>query len=831
MADPPGFYGYPTFGSGGGGNSNSIAAGTGLTSTTNGSTQTLSASGPYVTWYSEPGIANSRGILAGNNVTFFNDGTNITLSAQVTGSGATSSGSYLTAITEASLAQSRVATQGNGITISDGGAGGNMTFAVSTAVLGASLLVFATGDTILTGKKLLKAGTNVTLATDSTSVQINASGGGGSGTVTSVDFAAPNIFSVSGNPITNSGTITLSLVAQGSGKFLGGPTSGADANPSFRALVEGDIPQLSLSKITNAAPADAFYITTASNGTLTNERTFVAAGGLTQQDNGTTFTVSSSALQPLDATLTALAAYNTNGFVIQTAPDTFVGRGLSVAGGLTMQDTGTNILISASGVSGGGGGTVTSVSVGNLAPIFTSNVGDPTGAASVTYSLANAPQNAFLAGPSAGGAGAPWYRSIQTVDLPASIQSLPGEAYVTLGNTSGLTNERALTVAGGLTIQDNGPNSTVVVSASALQPLNTNLTALGALNSTGFIQQTGAGTFSERTITVAGGLNIQDTGTSILISSSSVAGTVTSVAQSVPASIMSVSGSPITSSGTLSISLLTQPSGLVWAGPSSGADATPTFRALVANDIPNLSTSKLTSGTLPIARGGTETTTAPTNGQLLIGNAGGTYTVASITAGTGVQVTNGNGTITVAASGALGGTVTSVGISGPSIISWANSPVTASGTLTGTLVNQSSGLALMGPASGAATTPTFRKLTYLDLPIDAGTNVTFTPSNDRITISASGGGGGGLTYSALSANASASVGVVYGCNTASASMTLYLPASPTAGQEVYIKHRVSGNTLTVVPYQGTIDGLSSVTSTTLYDAYHLIYDGSGWMVI
>ncbi len=30
--------------------------------------------------------------------------------------------------------------------------------------------------------------------------------------------------------------------------------------------------------------------------------------------------------QPLDATLTALAAYNTNGILTQTAPDTFTGR-------------------------------------------------------------------------------------------------------------------------------------------------------------------------------------------------------------------------------------------------------------------------------------------------------------------------------------------------------------------------------------------------------------------------------------------------------------------------------------------------------------------------
>jgi len=58
------------------------------------------------------------------------------------------------------------------------------------------------------------------------------------------------------------------------------------------------------------------------------------------------------------------------------------------------------------------------------------------------------------------------------------------------------------------------------------------------------------------------------------------------------------------------------------------------------------------SGTLPIANGGTALTTTPTNGQLLIGN-GTNYTLAAITAGTGITVTNASGSITIAASGSV----------------------------------------------------------------------------------------------------------------------------------------------------------------------------------
>lgn len=66
----------------------------------------------------------------------------------------------------------------------------------------------------------------------------------------------------------------------------------------------------------------------------------------------------------------------------------------------------------------------------------------------------------------------------------------------------------------------------------------------------------------------------------------------------------------------------------------------------------------IVSGTLAIARGGTNLGTTPTNGQLLIGNGTG-YTLSTLTAGSNITVTNASGSITIAstASGS-GGTKT-----------------------------------------------------------------------------------------------------------------------------------------------------------------------------
>lgn len=62
------------------------------------------------------------------------------------------------------------------------------------------------------------------------------------------------------------------------------------------------------------------------------------------------------------------------------------------------------------------------------------------------------------------------------------------------------------------------------------------------------------------------------------------------------------------------------------------------------------------------------------------------------------------------------GSVTSVGLSLPSIFSVTNSPVTSTGTLTASLATQSANTVFAGPASGSSSAPTFRSLEDADIP-------------------------------------------------------------------------------------------------------------------
>ena len=167
-----------------------------------------------------------------------------------------------------------------------------------------------------------------------------------------------------------------------------------------------------------------------------------------------------------------------------------------------------------------------------------------------------------------GTSGSPVWRTIgDTVSL-SSIADWPSAVSAAeVGYLDGVTS--------GIQSQLAGLSSSIASVNSALagkQAADADLTAIAALTgSYGYLRKTAEGAW---TIDAGGG--------------GGGGGTVTSVGLTAP-SIFSVSGSPVTTSGVLGLALANQGANTVLAGPSSGSAATPGFRALVAADIPSLS--------------------------------------------------------------------------------------------------------------------------------------------------------------------------------------------------------------------------------------------------
>lgn len=81
----------------------------------------------------------------------------------------------------------------------------------------------------------------------------------GLGGVTSVGLSLPNVFTVSGSPVTGSGTLSATLATQTANYVWSGPTEGSAAAPTFRALVAADIPTLTAAKISDLATTVQAY--------------------------------------------------------------------------------------------------------------------------------------------------------------------------------------------------------------------------------------------------------------------------------------------------------------------------------------------------------------------------------------------------------------------------------------------------------------------------------------------------------------------------------------------------------------------------------------------
>lgn len=130
------------------------------------------------------------------------------------------------------------------LAVSRGGTGVN-----TTPANGQLLIGNGTGYTVAN----ISAGSNITITNTAGGISIASSNPGG--TVTSVGLSMPTQFAVTNSPVTSSGTLTAAWNNQTANYVLAGPTTGAAAAPTFRALVAADIPSLSyVSSVSGTSP-------------------------------------------------------------------------------------------------------------------------------------------------------------------------------------------------------------------------------------------------------------------------------------------------------------------------------------------------------------------------------------------------------------------------------------------------------------------------------------------------------------------------------------------------------------------------------------------------
>ena len=256
-------------------------------------------------------------------------------------------------------------------------------------------------------------------------------------------------------------------------------------------------------------------------------------------------------------------------------------------------------------------------------------------------------------------------------------------------------------VQGGVTVKVSAADITAgrAVSASSLT-LDTALgVSSGGTGQTSYtngqllIGNTTGNTLTKATLTAGTNVSITNGAGSITINASDqFVGTVTSVGGTGTVNGITLTGTvtsagDLTLGGTLSgVDLATQTTGTL--SVSRGGTGATTLTGVVKGNGTSAFTAGTValgsevSGTLPVANGGTGQTSY-TDGQLLIGNStGNTLAKATLTAGSGIAITNGAGSVTIAATGGTG-TVTSVDVSGGTTgLTTSGGPITGSGTIT-----------------------------------------------------------------------------------------------------------------------------------------------------
>lgn len=435
-------------------------------------------------------------------------------------------------------------------------------------------------------------------------------------------------------------------------------------------------------------------------------------------------------------------AANTNATYVLVQPASGLPNSavLQVSTGLLLQSTGGILTISATG---GGAGTVTSVGLTAPNDLFTPTGSPVTSSGNLGLTKVSQSSNLFYASPS-GSAGVPIFRPVTANDIAGLFStgsniSIVGGTTLTFSATGLVSQYASGTVTSvGLSLPNIFVTGTAVTSSG-------NLTATLASQSANLI----FGSPASGGIPLFRGLLLSDL----------PVGNYTVGYSNILNNLASGNGTGfLTQNGSLVAWRTFQGTGNRITISNPDGTGNPTFD--IGSEVYTSSSSdilnKLASG-------------VPSAGQVLVGNSTGNYTLAQIVAGTGVQVNSGSGFINIAASGytagigitisptnvistlASTGTVASVGLSLPNIFTVSNSPVTSTGTLTGTLNTQAASSFWGGPLSGANSTPLFRAIASSDISqalagnLIQGTNVSITRSGNTFTISSTASGGGSFT--------------------------------------------------------------------------------------
>ncbi len=539
-----------------------------------------------------------------------------------------------------------------------------------------------------------------------------ATGSAGTGSVTSVGLSLPSLFTVTNSPVTSSGTLTGTLASQTANTLLAAP-SGAAGTPTFRELVAADIPTLNQSTTGSAATltSDVNNSTKAGTGALANSTGTwnTAFGALALPSNTTGQSNSAFGYNALNANVTnsSNSAFGYAALLSNTADNNSAFGYVA----LVTNTTGTQNTGMGFGVLHNNTTASNNTALGYDA-LFTNATGAQNAAVgSLALFYNTASDNAAL--------------GFQALYLNTGAQNTAVGSTSMDANTTGATN----TAVGynSLGANTTGANNTALgAGAGSLLTTGSKNIAIGHVGVAGESATIRIGTSSNQTATYVAGIRgatlagsspqtvvIDANGQLSSVSSGAGTGSVTSVGLSLP-SLFTVSNSPVTSSGTLTGTLASQTANTLLAAPS-GAAGTPTFRSLVAADVPTLNQN--TTGTAASLAGGAAGAVHYQSAAGVSGfSAAGTSGQALLSGGAGIPTWGTPATATSLAGGTAGavhyqsaaGTsgFSTAGTSGQVLVSGGSGAPTWTTNIAGSAANVTGTIAVANGGTGTGTAPT-----------------------------------------------------------------------------------------------------------------------------